>query len=118
MHNQISWSYRDGRMANLQSSTLCLCGRIGQICGTEGYLLVDNINCPQSVTVYKDYQPVTTINKPEKQINGYEYQVIASMEAIKNGWIESPYMPHQETLDIMKVMDSLRKQWGVVYPMD
>jgi hypothetical protein len=49
---------------------------------------------------------------------GYEYQVLACREALKNGWLESPYMPHQETLDIMKVMDSLRQKWGVVYPMD
>ena len=118
MHNSISWTYRDGRMANLQSSALCLCGRIGQICGTEGYLLVDNINCPQSVTVYSDYKPVAHFDKPATQINGYEYQVIACKEALENGWLESPYMPHQETLDIMKLMDSLRRKWGIVYPMD
>ena len=52
------------------------------------------------------------------QITGYEYQVLACREALSNGWLESPYMPHQETLDIMKVMDSLRRKWGVVYPMD
>jgi hypothetical protein len=26
--------------------------------------------------------------------------------------------PHQETISIMKQMDALRKEWGVVYPMD
>ena len=118
MHNSISWSYRDGKIANIQSSTLCLCGRLGQICGTEGYLIVDNINCPERITVYNDYKPTAVFEKPSTQITGYEYQVLACKEALKNGWLESPYMPHQETLDIMKVMDSLRKQWGVVYPMD
>ncbi len=118
MHNSISWSYRDGRIANIQSSTLCLCGRLGQICGTEGYLIVDNINCPERITVYNDYKPVAVFDKPANQITGYEYQVLACREALKNGWLESPYMPHQETLDIMKVMDSLRQKWGVKYPMD
>ncbi len=28
MHNNISWSYRDGRMTNLQSSAFCLCSCI------------------------------------------------------------------------------------------
>jgi len=46
------------------------------------------------------------------------YQVLACKQALQNGWLESPYMPHQETLEIMKIMDRLRKQWGVVYPMD
>ena len=118
MHNFISLRYNDGRMANLQSSTLCLCGRLGQICGTEGYLIVNNINCPERVTVYKDYKPVQTIDAPETQITGYEYQVTASFDAIGKGLLESPYMPHQETLDVMRQMDSLRAEWGVVYPMD
>lgn len=118
MYNAISWTYRDGRVANIQSSTMGLCGRIGQICGTEGYIIVDNINCPQKFTVFKDYQPVAVYEKPAAQITGYEYQVLASFEAIDKGLLESPYMSHQETLDIMKLMDSLRKEWGVVYPMD
>ncbi|MBO7589663.1 MAG: Gfo/Idh/MocA family oxidoreductase [Bacteroidaceae bacterium] len=118
MHNSISWSYSDGRMANIQSSALCLCGRLGQICGTEGYLIVDNINCPERITVYNDYKPATVIEKPATQITGYEYQVLACRDAMQKGLLESPYMPHQETLDIMKVMDSLRRKWGVVYPMD
>ncbi len=118
MHDVISLEYKDGRVANLQASTLCLCGRIGQICGTEGYIVVDNINCPASATIYKDYKPVQVLKTPEGQITGYEYQVTASFQAIEKGWLESPYMPHQETLDIMRQMDELRKEWGVVYPMD
>ncbi len=118
MHNSISWSYRDGRIANIQSSALCLCGRLGQICGTEGYLIVDNINCPERITVYNDYKPIDVFDKPAGQITGYEYQVLASKDAIGKGLLESPYMPHQEILDIMKVMDDLRKKWGVIYPMD
>ena len=58
------------------------------------------------------------IEKPATQITGYEYQVLACKDALKQGLLESPYMPHQETLDIMKVMDSLRRKWGVKYPMD
>lgn len=39
-------------------------------------------------------------------------------EMLDNGWLESPYMPHQETLRIMQQMDELRKAWGVTYPSD
>lgn len=118
MHDAISLQYRDGRIANLQASTLCLCGRLGQICGTEGYIVVDNINCPERATIYRDYKPVQVLTPPKGQITGYEYQVTASFDAISKGLLESPYMPHQETLDVMRQMDALRKEWGVVYPMD
>lgn len=52
------------------------------------------------------------------QITGYEYQVIASFEALEQGLLESPYMPHRETLRIMRIMDELRRDWGVTFPND
>ena len=114
----ISISYADGKMANLQAGTLCLNDRQGIINGTEGYIRVDNINCPEVVEVYRNYELVERYVKPEDMVNGYEYQVIEARRCIEAGLPESPMMPHQETLDIMKQMDGLRKEWGVVYPMD
>ena len=114
----ISLSYADGKMANLQAGTLCLNDRQGIINGTEGYIRVDNINCPEVIEVYRNYELVERYVKPEDMVNGYEYQVIEAHRCIEAGLAESPMMPHQETLDIMKQMDGLRKEWGVVYPMD
>lgn len=114
----ISLSYADGKMANLQAGTLCLNDRQGIINGTEGYIRVDNINCPEVVEVYRNYELVERYVKPEDMVNGYEYQVIEARRCIEAGLPESPMIPHQETLDIMKQMDGLRKEWGVVYPMD
>ena len=114
----ISLSYADGKMANLQAGTLCLNDRQGIINGTEGYIRVDNINCPEVIEVYRNYELAARYAKPEDRVNGYEYQVIEARRCIEAGLPESPMMPHQETLDIMKQMDGLRKEWGVVYPMD
>jgi len=114
----ISLSFADGKMANLQAGTLCLNDRQGIISGTEGYIRVDNINCPEVVEVYRNYELVARYEKPEDMVNGYEYQVIEARRCIENGLTESPMMPHEETLAIMKQMDGLRKEWGVVYPMD
>lgn len=114
----ISLSYADGKMANLQAGTLCLNDRQGIINGTEGYIRVDNINCPEVIEVYRNYELVERYVKPEDMVNGYEYQVIEARRCIEAGLPESPMMQHQETLDIMKQMDGLRKEWGVVYPMD
>ena len=35
-----------------------------------------------------------------------------------NGRAQNPYMPHAETLRIMRMMDDLRREWGVRYPAD
>lgn len=118
MHESISLSYADGRMANLQSGALCLNDRQGIISGTEGYIRVDNINCPEVVEVYRNYELVARFTRPEDMINGYEYQVIEAKRCIESGLTESPMMPHKETISIMKQMDALRKEWGVLYPYD
>jgi hypothetical protein len=60
---------------------------------------------------------VGSYQRPE-QITGYEYQVLASKDAIEQGWTECPQMPHQTTLHVMKVMDELRRQWGIRYPFE
>ncbi len=118
MQECISLSFADGKMANLQAGTLCLNDRQGIINGTEGYIRVDNINCPHVVEVYRNYELVARYTKPEDMVNGYEYQVYECRRCIEEGLQESPMMPHAETLSIMEQMDSLRKEWGVVYPMD
>ena len=114
----ITLTYADGRLAVLHSSMLVKTDRQGVVCGERGYLVVQNINNPERITVYDaDYQPVAVYEQPP-QITGFEYQVRACIEAIEKGWIESPCMPHAESLRIMRLMDALRKEWGVVYPWD
>lgn len=118
MHESISLSYADGRMANLQAGALCLNDRQGIISGTEGYIRFDNVNCPELVEVYRNYELVDSYKKPADMITGYEYQVFECKRCIELGLHESPMMPHAETLSVMQQMDSLRKEWGVKYPMD
>ncbi len=114
----ISLIYKDGKIASLLSTVNAQTDRMGIISGDKGRIIVENINCPESIKVYDtEYKLIAEYKAPE-QITGFEYQVRASIEAIENGWKESPYMPHKETIRIMHQMDALRKEWGVKYPWD
>ena len=116
--NAISFVFEDGLLANIQSSASCVGHNEGVIAGTEGSLVVDNINNPQTLRVYgPDRTFIEEIHVP-KQITGYEYQFLACRRAIDEGLTEMPYMPLDETLNVMNIMDGLRRQWGVRYPMD
>lgn len=116
--NAISLVLADGLLANLQSSAACVGDNIGVIAGTDGNLIIDNINNPQRVTVNThDREFVEDILVP-RQITGYEYQFLACRNAIAEGLTEPQEMPHKETLYVMQLMDELRKKWGVHYPMD
>lgn len=116
--NSFTLTFEDGKMAVLYSSMLVQSDRLGVINGDKGYMEVQNINNPEEIRIF-DLQRncIRTIPVPE-QINGYEYEVLACREALEKGWTECPQMPHAETLRMMKVMDGLRKSWGVIYPME
>lgn len=118
MQECISLCYADGRMANLQAGALTFNDKQGIISGTEGYIRVDNINCPRLIEIYRNDVCVERIVAPEDMISGYEYQLRECKRCLENGLIESPMMPHSETLAIMQQMDALRAEWGVRYPMD
>ena len=116
--NAICLVLADGILCNLQSSAACVGDNIGVIAGTEGNLIIDNINNPQTITVNgPDRTYVETIRVPQ-QITGYEYQFLACRQALIEGLLEPVEMPHAETLYIMQLMDGLRQKWGVRYPMD
>lgn len=116
--NTITMILSDGIVANVQSSASCVGDNIGVIAGTEGNIIIDNVNNPQAITVNgPDRTFVETIRVP-RQITGYEYQFLACREALQEGLLEPREMSHAEVLYIMQLMDGLRQKWGVRYPMD
>ena len=113
IQESITIEYNDGRIAVLWSSQLAKSDRQGIISGTDGFVIVENVNNPQSYAIYnQDYQLVKKVDCPP-QITGYEYQVDCCIRAINQGKIEPDEMPHADTLRIMRQMDALRKEWGV-----
>lgn len=114
----ITLFYRDGRMAVLTHSVYCRSDRMGCIHGDKGYLVVENINNPQSIRVFDLHDRLLARYDVPEQINGYEYEFQEAVRCIGEGKIQPDSMPHGDTLEVMELMDSLRRQWGVVYPQE
>lgn len=111
--------YQDDRMASLFATIYTQTNRTGLICGTEGYIEVQNINNPEKIRVYKLSEKGMVLDRcidVPGQISGYEYEVRACIKAINEGKIECPEMPHSQTIQIMCQMDEIRRQFGIVYP--
>ena len=119
--DSVMLEYSDGVMANMFTTMYGLTDRRGLVCGTDGFLCVQNINNPERITVYAPdrtkYEVIEDITVPE-QITGYEYEVLACKKALKEGRIECEEMPHSETIAIMRQMDEIRKQYGIVFPFE
>ncbi|MDB6016180.1 MAG: oxidoreductase domain protein [Pedosphaera sp.] len=50
--------------------------------------------------------------------NGFQFEAAEFMECLREGRLESKVMPLDETLAIMKTLDTLRAQWGLKFPME
>lgn len=116
--NSITIQYKDGKVAHLNSSMVSLSDRKGIIYGTKGFAIVENINNFASIAVYDSSYKKVAFYKAPKQISGYEYEVEASIEAIREKKIECEAMPHSEILNVMKLMDGIRREWNLVYPFE
>jgi len=113
------FTYKGKKQAYLYATMDGLTDRSGLIYGTKGFLKVTNINNPEKIEVYLDRSnKPSKVYKVPKQISGYEYQVEESINCIKKQRIESEFMPHAETLDILKIMDALRNDMKIVYPFE
>ena len=110
--------YKDGRMAVLTHSIYARSDRKGIIHGDKGYIVVENINNPQSVSVFDTEDKLLAHYEVPEQINGYEYEFAECARALKEGRTESWSMPLADSVFVMEFMDSLRKQWGMVYPQE
>ncbi|MCI9082286.1 MAG: Gfo/Idh/MocA family oxidoreductase [Lachnospiraceae bacterium] len=116
--NSITLSFEDGKMAVLHSDMLAQTDRQGVISGDKGYLEVQNINNCEEIRVFDLERKMTARYQVPEQINGYEYQVSSCIKAIEEGRVECPEMPHSETLRVMKLLDQIRNQWGMVFPCE
>ncbi len=110
--------YKDGRMAVLTHGIYARSDRKGIFYGDKGYIVVENINNPQSISVFDlNDKLIKYVDVPE-QISGYEYQFLECIEKIKNKEKESSSMPLDDSIFVMEVADTIRKQWGLVYPQE
>ncbi len=110
--------YKNGRKAELEHSMFYTTDKRAVFYGEKGYIVVENIINPQSILVYDLNDNVIKTVKIPPQISGYEYEFAEVVECIKQGKLESNSMPLTDSIYMMELMDSLRNEWGVVYPQE
>jgi len=114
--NAVLLTYTGGRHALLSSAVRLTTQHEAILAGTEGIIRIhDPWWQPVRLTVNKPGQEPQPYEFP-REGNGMNYEAAHVMECLRSGCIESPIMPHSETLAVMRTMDTLRAQWGIRYP--
>jgi predicted dehydrogenase len=88
-----------------------------RICGTEGRILVHPSFWKGSRATLQRGDKEETVDLPLAG-NGYNYEAAEVGRCLRTGARESPTMPLDETLAIVEIMDRIRAQWGLKYPME
>ncbi len=113
--NSITMEFEGGKMAVMHSSMRGALSLKGSIFGRKGYIEVTNTNNPEKIEVFdENFKLIKTLTPPE-QITGFEYEVESCRKAIEDGRLECPEMPHAETIQVLEMMDEMRKNWGMPY---
>ena len=114
----ITLTWRDGRVASLAAGTTCVSDQMGIVYGTDGYLVVDDINNPTGLRIFDPGRRLVRQIPCPPKLTGYEYEVLETARSIREGRLECPSMPHRETLRMMELMDHARAQMGLRYPCE
>jgi predicted dehydrogenase len=109
--------YDNGALAILTSAVRTDTCNEATIYGTDGY-----IKMPGEFWAPKKIIVKTSQSEEEFAFDyvgeGYHYEAAEVMNCLRKGQLESSLVPLDTTLEIMKTMDSIRKQCGLVYPME
>jgi predicted dehydrogenase len=111
---QLGW--RSGARAQVNCSLQFNRPMEARISGSKGWIHVPKFFiAPDRFTVCMDGR------EPEVRMipylsNGYVHEIEAMNAAIHSGVLETVQQTTAETIAMMKLMDQLRRQWGVTYP--
>ena len=109
--------YKNGAVSQFTSTFLAKSRNDFSIYGTKGHIHIH----PR---FWGSTQATLNINGKEKRktarlkATGFEYQTAEAMRCIRADLLESPIMPHSETLSMMKLMDDIRAEIGLKYPFE
>jgi dihydrodiol dehydrogenase / D-xylose 1-dehydrogenase (NADP) len=112
----LSIKYSENQIAHLSSSFLTKLENAACIYGTEGYIHIPGFwHSKKAILLSGSKEVVFNKNTP---ISGYANEANHMNEMINSGRTESDVVTFEKTMEIMKIMDAVRKQIGVKYRAD
>ncbi|MEM6804465.1 MAG: Gfo/Idh/MocA family oxidoreductase [Bacteroidota bacterium] len=116
----IALTYGNKKIAHLQATLRSITPLDTHIYGTKGYIYLPNRwHKPVPYIRVHDYGSSQDIRyEMPTDVLGYKFEARAVMECLDAGLTENPIASWQFSSDLMKTMDTIRKQVGVGYAVD
>ena len=116
-HCDIVLRFGDGAEAHLVSSISRSTSSTAVVQGGKGRIVIPEFWRAQQVRLECEAKEVAALESPF-QCNGYEYQALEMERMIREGDVESPLLPHAESIGLLELMDEIRRRMGVRYPFE
>ena len=114
----VTFRHGDGQLTYFSSTILHHMPRDATITGDRGSIYIHpDFWYPSQITLRMNGEPEQLI-EVDCPLNGYHYQVLEVNQCLRRQRLESGIMPLDETLVIMNILDTIRTQWGLKYPME
>ncbi len=112
-------SYDTGQTANLHSTFLARTPTEAYIYCEKGFIHIPTqFHKPVEGVHILAYEGLKESTIPfDVQSIGYKYEAAEMMRCLQEGKKESDLVPHQFSLDLMELLDEVRAQIGLVYPL-
>jgi predicted dehydrogenase len=120
IYNSLTLVYPDDIMATLTSAAMVNGKRNVVIYGTDGRIEIhEPFWRPNKITlnIYSK-KSSETVFEFDNEGNGFVYEIRAFNQAIRDGETEVDTVSHEKTKQNFRIMDTLRKQWGLKYPSE
>jgi predicted dehydrogenase len=107
--------YDSGAMAALTCGLVGATRNAASITGTRGRIdLPPGFFVPQSFTLHR--ADTSEVFEFPFEGRGYQFEAEEVQRCLLDGALESPLMPHETTLEVMALLDTVRNEIGVIYP--
>lgn len=115
-HTTAILGYENGVTAVITSALTTDKPTDAYVYGSEGYIFIPDFYKAQKIVVVKNGKE-TVIERPSIG-DGFEEEIIEACKCISAGKTQSDIHPMSDSIKVLEIMDTVRKQNGIVYPSD
>lgn len=113
--NSMIFRFEKGVLAELSSAITAEIGKDAILIGEKGRIHIPHFWEAEQAVLYDETGKVIEHFKESNRITGYEHEIYEVNECIREGKLESDVLPLADTLDIIQIMESIRKSWKLEY---
>ncbi len=113
----MQWGYDTGATAQLYCSSVTSGPVRAQVLGRRGHISIEPpfTSAPTVAVIHPHGGPERVLQVPT---DGYVHEIMEVARCIRAGLLESPLLPHEDSVGILEVLDAARSEMGVNYPQE